>query len=676
MELVLDEEKMKTLGQRLFSLWETYRTDRKPAEDKWLRNLRQFRGIYDPEILTQIPKNRSKAYPKLTRWKVIGTVARLMQMLFPQTEENYNVTSSQFPNISQQQLQQVLDALVASKAGEGVDPKTVVCTAEEIESAIHEFAKGKAERMQMKLKDDLQEMEYTSLARKVVFSGVLYNVGILEGPFHIPYKARTWQRDELRGTYKAVEVDKLKPRFEFCPVWEYYPDMSATALDKQDGSFRRRIFTRKQVEDLGLRPDFFKANIDAWLLAHKDGNHKPEEWETALKGEAKGDKTAVSDNSGRKYVVLSWIGGVTGHELKACGADIKDDELGKTFDGEVWLIENTVIKCKVAMLAGKSRRYHEFVFEDDDLSLLGNGQCDTLRDSQLSIGEAARMLLDEASVGGENLIINVEKLAPGQNHDPQSHKVWKEETEGVNAQTPAVRVVPRQSRIADLMNQVNLFMEFADKESGLPPPSMGDVSQGGSEALRTQGGASMFLGAAALPIRDTVRNFDAFTISVMKSLVEWNMRYDPNDSRDGDHDIIARGSTSLIAKEVLAQSFDVLAGMLSDEDRQRIDGYKFLTARMKARDIPIDEVALPKEEGDAAVAAWRQAQSKAAELQEATVTAKVKKDLADAILKVSQAKAADTGATVDVMTMLMEALNGDGSGAPAGAGSNSSSAAA
>src|SRR3990167_217674 len=132
---VIDEQKLNEFGVRLFALYGTHKTDRRAAEEHWLRNLRQFRGIYDPEV--KIPKDCSKAYPKVTRWKVIGTVARLMQMLFPNTEKNYGVKQSTLSELSVDHLQQVLDKLVATK---GANPDGTAPTLDqlEIEKAVNE----------------------------------------------------------------------------------------------------------------------------------------------------------------------------------------------------------------------------------------------------------------------------------------------------------------------------------------------------------------------------------------------------------------------------------------------------------------------------------------------------------------------------------------------------------
>src|SRR3990167_10982626 len=395
---VLDEGKLNSFGTRLFGLFQVHKTDRKAAEDRWLQNLRQFRGVYDPEVLALIPKDMSHAYPKMTRWKVIGTVARLMQMLFPQTEKNYGVRPSPLPDLSLVQLQEVLNTLVAEKA-QGGDPTQVVLTDEEIEKAVFKYAAGKAERMELKVDDDLQEMEYITLARKVVFSAALYNVGVLKGPLHLKSKARVWQRNQFTGAYTAVEVEKFKPLYEFLPVWGWYPDMTAATLDKQDGTFERHVMTRQQVEDLAQRPDFMGDRVVKWLNEHREGNYVAQWWETEMKGEPKSDRT-YAYKEGRKYEVLSYWGGVTGHELRAAGVTVADAELGKTHRADAWIIDNVVIKAKLSPFEDDVQRYHGFVFEDDDLSLLGNGQADTLRDSQLSICEIARAALDNMSVIG------------------------------------------------------------------------------------------------------------------------------------------------------------------------------------------------------------------------------------------------------------------------------------
>jgi hypothetical protein len=52
----IDKEQMKLLGGALSKTFTGYSSDRHQAEQKWLRNLRQHLGIYDPEIEQQLGK--------------------------------------------------------------------------------------------------------------------------------------------------------------------------------------------------------------------------------------------------------------------------------------------------------------------------------------------------------------------------------------------------------------------------------------------------------------------------------------------------------------------------------------------------------------------------------------------------------------------------------------------
>ncbi|MGH8369395.1 MAG: hypothetical protein ACRESC_00305, partial [Gammaproteobacteria bacterium] len=492
----LNEEELNTLGTKLYNEWLRYVTDRKMIEERWLRNLRQVRKIYDPEVLKLIPSDRSKAYPGLTQWIVRGTIARLMQMLFPQTEKNYGIKASPLPDLSTDQLQQVLDQLVQVKmqAQQITDPAQVQLTDDEIEKAVDEFAEGKAEKMELKVDDDLQEMEFVTLARKIVRSATIYNIGIAVGPKNRKVKARTWQRNPHTGQWQAVEVDKYKPLFEHLSVWDHYPDLTAASLDKQDGTFDRHIMTRVEVEDLARRPDFMADRVQKFLKDNISGNYIWQWWESIIKGEEKSGLAPVARKEARKFEALSYWGAVSGHECRAAGIEISDADVGKSFHVNAWMLKDVVVKMKLSPLGETVKHHHYFVFEDDDLSILGNGQCDVVRDSQVAVNETARATLDNMSVIGPMVEVNMDLLTPGQSTVVSKHKTWYREGEGNMAQVPAVRNITIESHLTELQALLQMWMDFARQESGLPPPSVGDVSQGGSEALRTQGNASMFLG--------------------------------------------------------------------------------------------------------------------------------------------------------------------------------------
>lgn len=648
---VMDAEKMRKLGVKMYGQFEQYKKDRRETEQQWLRNLRQVKGMYDPEIADRIPADQSSAYPKVTRTKVIGTVARLMEMLFPQTEKNWAIAPSPLPTLSEGDLQVVLDGLTAT-GEDGTAPAAP--TTEQIEKAIFDFAKKKSERMDKEIDDQLQELDVITLARRIVFSAAQYSMGVLKGPMAKSYESRTWAKNPLSGRLEAKTTTKLKPVYEVCPVWDYYPDMSAKEFEQMDGSYQRHVMSRNQVAELAKRVDFNGDVIKKWLRDNPNGNYKELDWEVELR--TKADRKNLTDLAGRKYELWEWWGFVSGHDLKACGANVPDDKLDMELEANLWGIGGTLIKHKLNPYNAKIRPYHHFVYEEDDINLTGNGLPQVVRDSQLAIAEASRMLLDNASVVcGDMVEINVDLLMPGQTLDIYARKAWLREGIGQEAAIPAVRPLPLNSHINELTGVINLFMQFADTETALPPPALGDPSKGGSEALRTTGGMSMLMGAAALPIRDTVRNYDKFTTSFIGSLYHWNMEFSDNDDIKGDYQVIARGSTSLVAKEVRAVALDQFSATLNEEERMHVSTRKLLEERMKSHDIPLDVLDdLAKVERKIAAQAESASQEKAQQVR--VVEAEIKKLVSAAFKDVAQATAAQAGANVDTFNAVVEGV--------------------
>jgi hypothetical protein len=645
---VLDMKKLKSLGQKLQADFKTYENDRRNAELKWAQNLRQYLGVYDPDIEKQFDKDRSRAYPKLTRVKCVSMLSRLMNLLFPSGEKNWGVDASPVPNLEHEDLQNILNNVQQQASQDNP------ITDEMIEQAIREFAKMRAKNLETEIEDQLTEIggtrlvNYVALCRKVMMSGIIYGMGVLKGPFARTRVQRRWQQTE-QGL-QAVDEEILVPQFEFCPIWDYYPDMSAKYMHQMDGQFQRIVMSQAQVRELADNPDFFKDQVLEYLKNHPTGNYKQKPYESEIR--VLGPHTNVPVNDGRKYEVLVWDGSVSGHYLRAAGVDIPDDKLGDSIDAVVWQIDDTVVRAAMnpwAILDEQEHvnSYHHFVFEEDDSTLVGNGLPRIMRDSQMAVAAASRMILDNASVVcGPQLEVNIARLMPGQDtRNVSAYKIWMRDEDGAQADQPAVRNISIDSHLDELLKVESLFREFADVETFISPATGGDMQKGPSEPFRTAAGASMIRGEAALPFKDVVRNFDVFTESVMSSLIVFNKHFNNKASIKGDFQAVPRGSTSLIAKEVRGMGYDALVASLTDGEKLYIDWQKLLKERLTVRDmdqtIMVDDAEAKRRED-----AQAQSQAKKDQQMDELMRAEVRKLLADAVKAITQsdknAAAADT----------------------------------
>ncbi len=660
---VIKAEDLRALGNQLSSLFTQYVSDRRIAELRWTRNLRQYLGQYDPDIEREMSPNRSKAYPRITRVKCISVLSRIMNLMFPGNERNWALQASPSPDMDPDDIMHALQTMMQQRQQDG-DQSPV--TDDDVESAVDELAQERAEELSEQIDDQLQElggdqsMDHIALNRKVVASGILYGLGVLRGPFVTATQTTKWTVDIMSGMPVPQAVPQYKPTFEFLPVWDFYPDMSAKTLRNMDGYFVRLVMSKHQVRKLANRPDFFAAVIKTYLTGTgQQGNYKPQPFESELR--TMGVKINVNEQKSEtsKYEVIIWNGPVSGQFLNQAGVDVPEDKMADDLDAEIWMIDNNVIKADVNQwrkMGTDVQTIHTFLFDEDDTSPVGNGLPNVMRDSQMSVAAAARMLLDNASVVcGPNLELNTELLRLDQDlQSVHGYKIWYREGTGADAQQPAVRNVQIDSHMDELLKTIDLFMKFADMETFVGPATGGDMAQQPSEPMRTAAGASMLRGDAALPFKDIIRNFDSFTQSVILSLVWFNRKFNPRKETSGDFNVIARGATSLIAKEIRGMQLDNLAATLQPEEKLHVDERKMVEQRFAVRDL--SDMLVSKTEAARRQAAQDAQAQKQQDQQNEVISAEVRKTLAEAFKNVSagqkntvQAKAADVQTTLDIL---------------------------
>lgn len=650
-----DEARLSKLGSTLRAAYSANDQARRPVEDQWLKNVRQYIGEYDPNILNGLSPNQSRAYPKITRVKVLSLVARLHALLFPAGENNWGIEASPVPSLPEQVLFDIQQKWMA-------DNPNKQATQEELDRLVVLTAQDIALKMERVIDDQLKDSslagtcDYQALARKVIFSGALYGCGVLKGPMTIQEEGSTLTVD-ANGVPQVVTQPVYRPFFEFVPVWDYYPDLSAKEFKYMDGQFQRHVYSRAAFAELATRSDFMGDKIKTLLRENPNGNYTKKNYEQEL-DRLSSEQDQNQPGEKNKFELLEFWGNVSGHDLQSAGVDVPDSDLDKNMTACVWLFNNTVIKAaKVPYEPGVSM-YHQFVFEDDEVNLLGSGLPAIMRDSQLGISTFTRMLVDNsAAVCGPNVEVDLEQLSGSTNPTTFApFKVWLKDSPSTNGQR-AVQSISFDSHISELLQAIRLMREFADSETFVNQMTGGDMENVPSEALRTQGNMSMAMAAAALPFKDIVRNYDQFTASVIHSLTKWNLTYNiRRDELAGDVRPIAKGANSLMAKEVRASTMDQLAATLSPEERLYINEEELLKERLMARDLPLDKLMAPKEEVERRKAAAAEQAQRNQQQRDAMFQAELQTMRTEALKDTAQAQKNLDMADVAVAKMLLEAV--------------------
>ena len=121
----------------------------------------------------------------------------------------------------------------------------------------------------------------------------------------------------------------------------------------------------------------------------------------------------------------------------------------------------------------------------------------------------------------------------------------------------------------------------------------------------------MLLGQANITIKDQVKNFDdGITKPFITAMYYWNMQFNSDEDIKGDYAVVARGSSSLIAKEVRSQTLLQFAQITQNEmDASSVKRPTLIRAIADSLDLSDDNLVLSDKE----IEANQQAQQQAAQ---------------------------------------------------------------
>lgn len=545
---------LQELGKQVAMEFASAKSHRVEVERRWIEDLRQFKGVYDPETQKRLEDNkRSRIFLRLTRAKVKSTNARMADMLFPAGDKNWTISPTPVPTHDLESYKPEIMAILQARGN--VDEKAM-------HEALQQVTKERCASMSKEIDDQLEEGGYESECRKVIASGNLLGTGILKGPMGSPRHEKRWRRGN--SGWSIGGVSKQKPTFSFVPVWHYYPDPEAVDRESCKFEIEWRPMNKIQFQALENDPAFMPEAVREVLRRFPNGDsNQLEQWESDLRTVTKHE--ANKPGPTRRFVVLERWGSLSGKELSAAGLTELDPELD--YEAQVWVCGGVVIRAQINPYDTGSRPFKLYYFDKDETSIFGEGIPSIMRDTQRGANTSIRALTDNAAASSIPMFeINMDLM-----HDSESDtdsvvagRTFKRKGRGPDSQYPAVRVIDIPTRTEQFMALLKLFIEMGDETTTLPRYTYG--SNDGSSVSKTVGGLSMLMGQANISLKESVKAWDdGITSPFISDMYAWNMQFSERADIKGDFDVIARGSSSLVAKEVRANALaaftlDILKG--------------------------------------------------------------------------------------------------------------------
>jgi hypothetical protein len=558
-------------GVKLHQEWQEAEANKLFHERRFIKALRQYRGQYDPEILENIHPARSKAFIRLTRTKVKTYDARMMDIKFPANEDkDWSIEPTPVPDLNPQILED-LAVQVFEQTG-------VVPTDDQIKKIIVDFAADQARNMEKEIADQLAEFDYRSVIREVIHSGHVFGTGILKGPMVKQLNTKRWMR--VGNEWKQLSITRLIPSAQFVPVWDIYPDMSAMHVKDARYMWQKHLYTKNRLYKLSTRSDFKGKAIRAYMEAYPKGNAEYKHYEESLRQMSSNSNTDGDSQfpKNEKYELHERWGFMDTDDAKDLLPSVEEsvwDEMGPEVACNIWLIDDIIIKAVISPVEGAELPYYFYYFDKDETSIFGDGIPEIMRDPQMLYNASVRAMLDNAAISAGPIIeANIDLLADGE--DPTElfpFRVFQRVGAGIDANQQAIRVTKLPSYTNEFLGLVEFFQGTADDSTTIPRTMSGLNEMGGtSPGGKTATGMSMLMGAANITLKDQVHFMDeGVTKKFIRAMYFWNMEFNNKDSIKGDFNIVARGSKSLVAKEVKMEQINQFLAMTNNEiDNQYI----------------------------------------------------------------------------------------------------------
>lgn len=559
------EERLNVMGGKLHRLAHDQVAAKQQIENRWLADLRQYHGEYTPDEVSRMEQNGgSRVFVNITRNKTRAAQARLSDMLLPNDDRNWGIKPTPVP----------------SPSGGQFDRATMADATEEA-----------AKAMSARIEDDFTEAHYNAIARDVIADSCLLGTGVLKGPTVVNRTRRAWVTDEYGQSVMEIQQE-FRAGLEHVSPWDFFPDMSAANMAEAEFVFERKLINRKQLRQLAELPGVLPGQLRRAL--DDDGGHYISHDRRDDIRAITGVDTVAND---KRWELWEYWGPLDKEELRACGCEVEEDPLIE-YSGCVLMVGPHVIKAAINPLDSGDLPYSVCNWEEDGSSIFGFGVPYLMRNPQRVANAAYRMMMDNAGLSsGPQVVMKKKGLTPVDGDwTLRPRKLWYDENEGEVGHHFKVYDIP--TRQGDLFAIFQQAQQMADTETNLPILLQGEGVSGGPGA-RTATGMQMLMNNSNIVLRSAVKNFDdGITEPTVRRFYDWHMAYTDDPEIKGDFDVVARGSSVLIAREEQQEKLMMLSQVAASNPifAKATDWVGLYKEILRTLQVPVDTVTLSDEE--------------------------------------------------------------------------------
>ena len=564
-EIVLDEELEQQRVAILDALGASLTSKRKEAvsarassgiEDEWTGDEEFYQG-YDAANKHEFVNTASKptesgatsgapksagsvVFPNITQPYVDAISARVGDMLLPTDDSNYKLEHTPIPEMLkiEQALppEQPLAVDPAQPQQQQAQPLTIEQQAKAEVDKIKADAAKKADAAQLRIDDWLAECQYHAEVRKVIDDAAKLGSGVLKGPVPIKRRVNQWQKNDM-GMSVLVIVEEIVPVSRRVDPWNLFPDPACgDSIHNGDFIFERDYLTAKKLEDLRGLPGYIDSQIDLCLAEGATGQKEP-------------DSHTQTQQVKDQFEVWYAHATIKAEELMAAGCECEEEV--KSYPAILTMVNDRVIRASLNPLDSGDFPYDVIPWKRRPNMPWGMGLARQMRTPQRIVVAGTRKLMDNAgAASGPQFVVRRGVSPENGTWEIVPNKIWTEDDDAAGQSAAPFMAVTIPMLQAELMNIIQLGMKMAEDVTGMPMMMQGNQGS----APDTVGGMTILNNNANAVLRRIARLFDScITEPHIRRYYDWLMEYGEDDAEKGDFQIIARGSTALVERDIQAR---------------------------------------------------------------------------------------------------------------------------
>ena len=301
-----------------------------------------------------------------------------------------------------------------------------------------------------------------------------------------------------------------------------------------------------------------------------------------------------------------YTGEVDYDDLAAAGVELGEKDQLRTVSATVVMINDTVVRAFINPLEDGSLPFDAFIWEKAGNTVWGYGVPYLMRAQQRVLNAAWRQMMDNAGVtSGPQIVVKPGVIQPADKQwQLSARKIWYA-TDDVDDVRKAFTSFEFNSHQGELASIIEMAMQLADAETGVPTLMQGEQGT----APDTVGGMQMLMTSANVVLKRLVKQFDDLvTKPHIHRYYDWNMLYNDDETIKGDFSVDARGSSTLVVRDIQNQAFlQLLAAGANPLYGKYLDPKKLFERALQAQHVDPAEVFKSDEEIEEILEAERQA---------------------------------------------------------------------